>query len=87
VHLAGPNTTDVDRSVHTVIYFADGNTRGYPFPHFSVDRGNIEVGQPIASDATPIAYPRPAGEPIPPRPAVPVALESDITNTGATPRG
>jgi len=58
VHLSKPNTTDAPRAVHTVIFFPDGATRGYPFPHFAVDRGGIEVGQPIASDVTPIAWPR-----------------------------
>jgi ectoine hydroxylase-related dioxygenase (phytanoyl-CoA dioxygenase family) len=85
VHLAGPNNTDVDRAVHTVIYFADGNTRGYPFPHFSVDRGGIEVGQKIDSDATPIAWPRPADQPIPPLPAQAFVVDQIAANSGATP--
>jgi len=78
VHLAKPNTTDRDRAVHTVIYFPDGSTRGYPFAHFSVDRGSIAVGEMIDSDATPIAWPRPAGEPIPPLPAVPLQIGGPI---------
>lgn len=86
VHLAGPNNTDVDRAVHTIIFFPDGSTRGYPFPHFSVDRGGIEVGQKIDSDATPIAWPRPADQPIPPKPAVAFAGTSPVTNSGAVPR-
>lgn len=85
VHLAGANNTDVDRAVHTVIYFADGNTRGYPFPHFSVDRGGIEVGQKIDSDATPIAWPRPADQPIPPLPTEAFVVDSIAANSGATP--
>ena len=76
VHLAGANNTDVDRAVHTIIFFPDGSTRGYPFPHFSVDRGGIEVGQQINSDATPLACPRPADEPIPPLPAVGFQVDS-----------
>ena len=60
-HLAGPNTTDSTRRVHTMIYFADGCTRGREFPHPSVDRGGIAVGEVIASDVTPIAWPRPDG--------------------------
>jgi ectoine hydroxylase-related dioxygenase (phytanoyl-CoA dioxygenase family) len=68
VHLADPNSTDRDRAVHTVIYFADGNTRGYPFPHFAVERGGIQVGEKIDSDVTPIAWPRPDGD-LPPVPA------------------
>jgi ectoine hydroxylase-related dioxygenase (phytanoyl-CoA dioxygenase family) len=86
VHLAGANTTDVDRAVHTIIFFPDGSTRGYPFPHFSVDRGGIEVGQKIDSDATPIAWPRPADEPLPPKPAVGFEVNTVVTNSGAVPR-
>jgi ectoine hydroxylase-related dioxygenase (phytanoyl-CoA dioxygenase family) len=78
VHLAKPNTTDRDRAVHTIIYFPDGSTRGYPFPHFSVDRGGIEVGDVINSDATPIAWPRPDDVPIPPLPAVPLQIGGSI---------
>jgi len=85
VHLAKPNTTDRDRAVHTVIYFPDGSTRGYPFPHFAVDRGGIEVGEKIASDVTPIVWPRAAGD-LPPVPAVPMAIVEGITNPGAAPR-
>jgi ectoine hydroxylase-related dioxygenase (phytanoyl-CoA dioxygenase family) len=84
VHLAKPNTTDRDRAVHTIIYFPDGSTRGYPFPHFCVERGGIEVGQPIDSDATPIAWPRPDGD-LPPVPAVPIGLPPGFTNSGIAP--
>jgi hypothetical protein len=84
VHLANANTTDRDRAVHTIIYFPDGHTRGYPFPHFAVDRGGIEVGQRIDSDTTPIAWPRPAGD-LPPRPAVPFGFDSPVTNRGVGP--
>jgi len=62
VHLAGPNTTSSDRAVHTIIYIPDGSTRGYPFPHFAVDRSGIEVGEVIDGDVTPIIWPRPPGE-------------------------
>jgi ectoine hydroxylase-related dioxygenase (phytanoyl-CoA dioxygenase family) len=86
VHLAGANETDVDRAVHTIIFFPDGSTRGYPFPHFSVDRGAIEVGQKIDSDATPIAWPRPADQPIPPLPAVGFQVDQVVTNSGSVPR-
>ncbi len=85
VHLAGANNTDADRAVHTIIFFPDGSTRGYPFPHFSVDRSSIEVGQPINGDATPIAYPRPADQPIPPLPAVGFEVDGKITNSGSYP--
>jgi ectoine hydroxylase-related dioxygenase (phytanoyl-CoA dioxygenase family) len=66
-HLAHPNRTDRVRRVHTMIYFADGCTRGLTQPHFAVDRAGIEVGQVIASDVTPLAWPRPDGDlPVPP---------------------
>jgi ectoine hydroxylase-related dioxygenase (phytanoyl-CoA dioxygenase family) len=83
VHFADANSTDRDRAVHTIIYFADGSTRGYPHPHFAVDRAGIEVGRPIVSDVTPIAWPRPDGDlPLPP------ASWTDhppLTNPGSVP--
>jgi ectoine hydroxylase-related dioxygenase (phytanoyl-CoA dioxygenase family) len=72
-HLAGANRTGTVRRVHTVIYFADGSTRGEGrFPHPSVERAGIGLGEVIASDVTPLAWPRPAAEPVPPVPAVPL---------------
>jgi hypothetical protein len=89
VHLAGPNMTDRDRAVHTIIYFPDGSTRGYPNAHFAVDRGGIEVGQKIDSDVTPVIWPRPAGD-LPPTPKVPFKLDlpnaNVIVNSGAIPK-
>ncbi len=61
VHLARPNTSDRVRRVHTAIYFRDGCTRSSGFPHPSVERNQIEVGEVIAGDVTPIAWPRPDG--------------------------
>ena len=85
VHLASANTTDRDRAVHTIIYFPDGSTRGYPHPHFAVDRGGVEVGQKIASDVTPVAWPRPAGD-LPPTPSSTFTLVREvIANPGAAP--
>jgi ectoine hydroxylase-related dioxygenase (phytanoyl-CoA dioxygenase family) len=73
-HLAGPNTTGTVRRVHTAIYFADGSTRGEGhYPHPSVERAGIPMGAVIASDVTPIAWPRPAGDlPDPPDEAEPL---------------
>jgi ectoine hydroxylase-related dioxygenase (phytanoyl-CoA dioxygenase family) len=72
-HLAGANRTGTVRRVHTVIYFADGSTRGEGrFPHPSVERAGIGLGEVIASDVTPLAWPRPVAEPLPPAPAVPL---------------
>jgi ectoine hydroxylase-related dioxygenase (phytanoyl-CoA dioxygenase family) len=85
VHLAKPNRSDRDRAVHTIIYFPDGSTRGYPAPHFAVDRGGIEVGQRIDSEVTPIAWPRPNGD-LPAPPAEPLVLGRAIVNPGAIPR-
>ena len=53
VHMAKPNTTDVDRPVHTMIMFADGCTRGSKMFHFAVDRDAIEVGAAIRGSGTP----------------------------------
>jgi ectoine hydroxylase-related dioxygenase (phytanoyl-CoA dioxygenase family) len=85
VHLATANTTDRDRAVHTIIYFPDGSHRGYDFPHFSVDRGGIEVGQEIKSDVTPLVWPRPDGD-LPEPPAEPMILRQGIANDGAAPK-
>jgi len=71
VHLAKANRSNRIRRVHTIIFFRDGSTRAHAGPHPSVDRGQIRVGAPIASDATPIVWPRPAGD-FPPLPAHPV---------------
>ena len=70
-HLAQANRTPHTRRVHTIIYFRDGCTRGSWFPHPSVDRAGIAVGDVIASDVTPIAWPRADGDlpPTPPGPA------------------
>jgi hypothetical protein len=84
VHLAGPNTTAADRAVHTIIYLPDGSTRGYPFPHFAVDRSGIEVGAVIDGDVTPVVWPRAEGD-LPARPAVGFTLPAGITNDGAVP--
>jgi ectoine hydroxylase-related dioxygenase (phytanoyl-CoA dioxygenase family) len=84
VHLAGPNRTATDRAVHTVIYLPADSTRGYPFPHFAVDRAGIELGQVIDGDVTPVVWPRPDGD-LPERPAVGFTLPAGIANTGAIP--
>jgi len=71
-HLAKPNSTGTVRRVHTAIYFADGSTRGEGrFPHPSVERARIAMGAVIASDITPVAWPRPEGD-LPPPPAEPI---------------
>ena len=68
VHMAMPNKSDRTRRVHTMIYFRDGATRTKSYVHPSVDRPGIKVGEAIASDLTPIVWPRAAGDlPKPPR--------------------
>jgi hypothetical protein len=63
IHCAKPNTSDRTRRTHTMIYFADGTTRrGKGFAHPCVDRIPIAEGEPVASAATPIAYPRSPGD-------------------------
>jgi ectoine hydroxylase-related dioxygenase (phytanoyl-CoA dioxygenase family) len=85
VHLAKPNTTGRVRRVHTMIYFRDGSTRGKTFPHPSVDRPGIKVGEVIASELTPIAWPRAAGD-LPKPPEIPLgALFENYSQSGAFP--
>jgi ectoine hydroxylase-related dioxygenase (phytanoyl-CoA dioxygenase family) len=62
IHVAMPNRSASTRRVHTMIYFADGSTRKQSRqPHPSVDRAQIEPGARVASDVTPLAWPRPDG--------------------------
>ncbi len=85
VHLAKPNRSSRVRRVHTMIYFRDGATRTRPFVHPSVDRPGIKVGEPIASDLTPIVWPRAEGDwPRPPRMPLTPALER-LNQHGALP--
>ena len=58
--------------MHTAIYFADGSTRGEGrFPHPAVERAGIAMGAVIASDVTPVAWPRGEGD-LPTPPAEPM---------------
>ncbi len=85
VHLARPNRTAQVRRVHTIIYFKDGATRGKAFAHMCVDRPAIRVGEVIASDLTPIAWPRPAGD-LPRPPGLPLGdTLAKFVGTGAFP--
>ena len=71
IHRALANRSDRTRRVHTVIYFKDGSTRvEREHPHPSVDRPGIARGAVVASDVTPIAWPRDASN-LPPTPALP----------------
>ncbi len=85
VHMARPNRSQRARRVHTMIYFRDGSTRGNEHTHPSVDRPGIKLGEIIASDLTPIVWPRPAGD-YPAPPAIPM-LEalSRRANIGSLP--
>ena len=71
-HNAKPNKSSDDRPVFTIIYFADGSTRGSDQFHFSVDRASIGVGKKIESDVTPLAFPIPKP---PNRPKEPISDE------------
>jgi hypothetical protein len=84
VHMAKANTTDHDRAVHTVIYFADGCTRRNAAFHPSVDRDGIPVGAPIAGPCTPIVWPRPDGSLPDPPPPVPEVL-TQLATSGLLP--
>jgi ectoine hydroxylase-related dioxygenase (phytanoyl-CoA dioxygenase family) len=75
VHLARPNGSSQMRRVHTAIFFRDGCTRAAAGIHQSVDRQGIQVGEVIAGDATPIAWPR-AADDLPPAPTSRIAAES-----------
>ena len=68
IHLARPNRSARTRRVHTMIFFADGSTRkNSRQQHPCVDRAGIAPGAPVASDVTPIAWPRADGDlPVPP---------------------
>jgi ectoine hydroxylase-related dioxygenase (phytanoyl-CoA dioxygenase family) len=65
-HLSTPNRSARTRKAFAVTYFADGSTRGTSWPHASVDRADIAVGQRIEGPATPIVWP-PSGR-LPPTP-------------------
>lgn len=71
VHLAHANRSNDVRRVHTAIYFRDGSTRAPAGVHQSVDRQGIQPGEAIRGDATPIAWPRAAGD-LPPTPQSPI---------------
>jgi ectoine hydroxylase-related dioxygenase (phytanoyl-CoA dioxygenase family) len=75
VHLAHPNRSSRVRRVHTAIFFRDGATRAKVGIHQSVDRAGIKPGEPIRSDATPIAWPRAPGD-LPPTPTSRIAASS-----------
>lgn len=84
VHMAKPNTTGVDRAVHTVIFFADGCTRRNHAFHPSVDRDAIDVGAPIRGACTPVIWPSPGNHyPTPPPPLPDVVY--DIATPGTLP--
>ena len=72
VHCAKPNLSERMRRVHTMILFRDGATRASEkYHHPCVDRAGLREGDPIASDVTPLAWPRPDGS-LPPRPSHPM---------------
>jgi ectoine hydroxylase-related dioxygenase (phytanoyl-CoA dioxygenase family) len=85
-HLARPNESDATREVHTVIYFRDGCTRSAEGSHPALDRAGIAVGAPIASDVTPLVWPREPGDlPAPPPP--PEGVPAVLRRLGILPGG
>lgn len=70
-HCSLPNHTQRVRRCFAMIYFADGAVVVSSFPHPSVDRAGLAVGDAVTSDATPLAYPLADGEyPAPPQPLI-----------------
>ena len=64
IHLSKPNLTDTTRNTHTIVYMADGSTRGSILglvkqKHFVVDRKQyyIQPDTEIIGDLTPVVYP------------------------------
>ena len=85
VHMADANETDRPRAVHTIIYFKDGNTRSSPSIHFAVERAQIPIGGAIASDVTPVVWPRDTDD-VPPVPGGEITLRGTYTNPGSVPK-
>lgn len=65
VHGALPNRSDRVRRAFTIVYLADGHRRAKPWPNFPLDRAGVAVGEPMAGEGLPLAWPRPVDEPIP----------------------
>jgi ectoine hydroxylase-related dioxygenase (phytanoyl-CoA dioxygenase family) len=65
-HLSTANRSSRTRKAFAITYVADGSTRGTSWPHASVDRANIAVGERIEGPATPIVWPPP--DELPPTP-------------------
>ena len=61
VHLAEANSSRDTRRVYCIIYFADGCVRTSDFPHVTLDRQHIAVGEAIRGEVSPIVWPRPSG--------------------------
>lgn len=68
LHMSAPNSSDRTRKAVAITYFADGSTRGTTWPHASVDRARIAVGERIEGPATPLVWPAPARLPETPPP-------------------
>lgn len=67
VHQAGSNTTTHTRRAFTIVYLADGHRRAKPWPNFPLDRAQVGVGEIMAGEGLPLAWPRPdGGLPTPP---------------------
>ena len=70
-HFSQPNRTSERRRCFSIVFFADDSIRAHSYPHPSVDRISLPTGEPVAGDATPIAYPLSHGDfPPPPPPLI-----------------
>ncbi|WP_434427092.1 phytanoyl-CoA dioxygenase family protein [Nannocystis pusilla] len=67
-HLATANRSQRTRKAFAVTFFADGSTRGTAWPHASVDREGIAVGERIEGLGTPVVWPPSPELPPPPPP-------------------
>ncbi len=62
VHQAAANTTGRTRRAFTIVYIAAGARRAKSWPTFPLDRAGIGVGDEVAGEGLPVAWPREAGD-------------------------
>lgn len=58
IHQAAENHSDQVRRAFTIVYVADGFRRVSDRPAFPLDRAGVAVGDPIAGEGLPLAWPR-----------------------------
>ena len=85
VHMAKPNTTDTDRSVHTIIYFADGEHAPQPERGISPSIATASrSARRSTGPCTPMVWPRPEGDLPAPPPPMPESIRT-IAGAGTLP--